>query len=600
MSREGEAEAGQLAAEAAVRSLRNCPDGVLILDRAGRVQFANRSAVALFDGGGDTPLAGALWSALWDKPDQSAAEAALKSVARGATSRFIAALRRAPAAVRRLDTLVSPDCDGSGAPSGALVICRDVTDLEAARLATEARERAAAEEATRLRSVAAMLSLTSWETDYRRNLVRRGDALGVREIPLDVLMNRYSPETRAQIWEGMERAGLSGEPYREDVQYTREDGVRGWFRNFCEPIFEGGECVGLRGAAMDISEEVAAQEAIKRAEQRLQLAIELAGMEVFELDFERQSLMQSGSWKTILRDPLREEDVWPDPFQTVDPRDQARVRAAWTEALETRTPFRSEFRVHGRDGQEAWVYCAAEIQQEDERPKRVVAALLDITERKRHELEILQTMAKMREHEAQQKLLLDELNHRVKNTLSAVQSIAVQTLGGGLDLPEARELFIARLLALSATHNLLVKQAWTSASFRELVEIALKPYGHAWRYAGADLRLDPNYAVSLGMALHELATNAIKHGAWRASGHVNIVTTVEAGRAQISWQESGGPPVSLPTRRGFGSRLLQRGVPGELGGSAALEFPPEGLVYRIQTALTARLGVASCEGGSAS
>lgn len=130
---------------------------------------------------------------------------------------------------------------------------------------------------------------------------------------------------------------------------------------------------------------------------------------------------------------------------------------------------------------------------------------------------MLQTMAQMREHEAHQKLLLDELNHRVKNTLASVQSMAMQTLGGGRDLLQARDLFVDRLLALSNTHNLLVKDTWAGASFREIVTMTLKPYGRAWCYGGPDFRLDPNFAVTLGMAVHELATNAIKHGAWRGA-----------------------------------------------------------------------------------
>ena len=111
-----------------------------------------------------------------------------------------------------------------------------------------------------------------------------------------------------------------------------------------------------------------------------------------------------------------------------------------------------------REGQEAWVYCVAEVFRDVDRPHRVVVATMDITARKQHELEILQTMEQMREHELRQKLLLDELNHRVKNTLASVQSVAVQTLANAREPREARDLFIERLMALSTTHDLLVKQ----------------------------------------------------------------------------------------------------------------------------------------------
>jgi len=315
-------------------------------------------------------------------------------------------------------------------------------------------------------------------------------------------------------------------------------------------------------------------------------------MEVFELDFDHKVLIRADTSAAPRRSPMPGKDLWPNPLEVVDPRDKERVRAEWERAVRTGSPFRCEFRLETPEGEEAWVYCVAEVFSDVDRPKRVVAATMDITARKRHELEILHTMEQMREHEARQKLLLDELNHRVKNTLASVQSVAVQTLANAREPGEARDLFIERLMALSTTHDLLVKHAWTSASFRELVEATLRPYGHAWRHAGPDLRLDPNYAVSLGMAVHELATNAIKHGAWRSGGHVEIVTEADAGEVRIIWRESGGPPVSPPARGGFGARLLQRGVAAELGGKVVMDFAPQGLVCSIAAPASARLRLA--------
>jgi two-component sensor histidine kinase len=387
----------------------------------------------------------------------------------------------------------------------------------------------------------------------------------------------------------IERARLHGEPFKVDTPVTRHDGSRGWVRQFGEPIFEDGVCVGIHGAGMDISDEMEAREAIERAEQRLNLAVQLAGMEVYELDFDRRLVSQVGPSSKIFEVQVSDEHLWPNPMDQVAPQDRARVRAAWEKAEATQTPFRCEYRVNGPDGREIWVYGVAEVVREGERPRRVVTAIIDITDRKRRELETLQTMAQMREHEERQKLLLDELNHRVKNTLAAVQSVAVQTLTDARDPQEGRDLFIERLFALSSTHDLLVTHAWTSTSFRELVAAALKPYGKACHYEGPDLRLDPNFAVSLGMALHELATNALKHGAWRSDGQVNIATAVEGSKVRIHWRESGGLPVSSPTRRGFGSRLLQRGVAAELGGKVTLDFQPQGLVCSILAPTSDRL-----------
>jgi two-component sensor histidine kinase len=204
----------------------------------------------------------------------------------------------------------------------------------------------------------------------------------------------------------------------------------------------------------------------------------------------------------------------------------------------------------------------------------------------------MDTMVEMREHEARQKLLLDELNHRVKNSLTAVQSIAAQTFADAQEVRPAHDLFVERLMALSTTHNLLVQHEWGGARFQELVHATLKPYGRPYACAGPDLQLDPNLAVSLGMALHELATNALKHGAWRGAGRISVTVIEEpAARVRIVWRESGGPPVRAPARRGFGSRLLERGVAGEVGGDVSLDFTREGLVCAIRAPLNARMQV---------
>lgn len=594
----GNSVSSQFSADGFLRSaLENSPDGVLILDLAGAVQFVNPTGVRML-GRDKAALLGAGWITLWAEPDRLVARAALESAARGEdTPRFAAPAPPAAGRARRLDNILSPLRDDTGATVAVLVTLRDVTDLEAARLAAEARERAAAQEASVLRSVAEMAYLTSWDLDFRTNISRVGEA-GVQamhggpehsELTTEQGLAMYKPEDQVRIRNLLERARLYGEPFRFDAAVTRHDGTPGWVREFGEPIYEDGVCVGIRGAGMDVSDEMAAQENIRSAQQRLDLAVRLAGMEVYELDFDRRIVIHEGPSISIFESPPRFENLWPEPFDAVDSPDHARIRAEWIRAKESHTPFRSEFRVRLAGGRELWVYCVAEIVHEGGRPRRLVGAIMDITERKRSELETLQAMAQMRAHEERQKLLLDELNHRVKNTLTAVQSVALQTLTDVRAPLEARDLFIERLLALSNTHNLLVKRAWASASFRELTETALKPYGKTYSYDGPDLRVDPNFAVSLGMALHELATNALKHGSWRADGQVKIVTAVDDADVRILWRESGGPPVSAPTRRGFGSRLLQRGVAGELGGTVVLDFASDGLICKIQAPLSARL-----------
>jgi two-component sensor histidine kinase len=193
--------------------------------------------------------------------------------------------------------------------------------------------------------------------------------------------------------------------------------------------------------------------------------------------------------------------------------------------------------------------------------------------------------------EQHQLLLINELNHRVKNTLASVQGIAFQTLRGEVSLAEARARFEARLMALSAAHNLLTEETWGGASLERVVSDAIEHLaGEAGRFdvAGEPLRLAPRAALALAMALHELGTNAAKYGALSVEGgRVSIAWTQSGDRLQLQWSETGGPPVVPPTRRGFGSRLIERGLAADLGGVASLRFDPGGLRCDIRASLAA-------------
>lgn len=189
--------------------------------------------------------------------------------------------------------------------------------------------------------------------------------------------------------------------------------------------------------------------------------------------------------------------------------------------------------------------------------------------------------------EARQKLLLDELNHRVKNTLATVQSIAAQSLRQTGDVESVRRNFEDRLIALSHAHNLLTRDAWRGANLAELAEIELRPYAGADRsrieIVGPAVWLSPNTAVAMSMALHELTTNAVKYGALsNPTGHVSLEWTLsdagaEQERLTLIWEEQGGPPVAPPKRRGFGSRLIVGGLAHQLDGEVQLTFPVEGV-----------------------
>ncbi|PZQ63539.1 MAG: hypothetical protein DI570_08690 [Phenylobacterium zucineum] len=591
---------GRFASDSLFRSaLESSPDCVKILDLSGQIQFVNRNGVVLMEAGDASALLGREWLHLWGDAEQPAVAVALRRAARGETQRITGPALTFKGAVRYFDNVIAPLLDDDGGPVALLVTSRDVTELEAARRKAEDRERRAEHQAAVLRSAGELAKLGGWESNFRTGRVHRSEQAvrtlggGPADLPLDAAALIYDADDRPRIGELLRKARKHGERIIFEARITRYDGVRVWIRVFGEAHYENGECVGLRGACMDISEEKAAEETIRRAEQRLILALQMAGMHVYELDFDHQRLTHHGSDDSVFDATPSFGDLWPDLENIVAAVDRDRVAAEWDAARDLDAPFQSEFRVNRADGREVWAYAVAEtIRDETGAPRRLIGALKDITERKRDELRTHATMSQMREHESRQKLLLDELNHRVKNTLAAVQSVAVQTLRDEGDLTGARDLFIERLLALSSTHNLLVRRAWDSACLHELSETTLRPYGRPYSVSGPDLQLDPNFAVSLGMALHELATNALKHGAWRGAGRVDV-EVVEHARGDISltWRETGGAVVTPPTRRGFGSRLLERGVARELGGKVTMDFAPTGLVCAIQVPASDRLKV---------
>lgn len=202
-------------------------------------------------------------------------------------------------------------------------------------------------------------------------------------------------------------------------------------------------------------------------------------------------------------------------------------------------------------------------------------------------------IAERRYAELQQKLLMDELNHRVRNTLAIVMAIANQTLRHSSSSAQFRTDFEARVTALSAAHNLLTASNWEGATLRDIVESALKPYAdpaHArYRIDGEGIRVGPKYAVSLLMVFHELATNAAKYGALsNGHGHIEaswaLTQPPMAPALDIEWREVGGPPVKPRRRRGFGSRLID-GLSAETGGNVALKFERDGVTCSIEVPL---------------
>jgi PAS domain S-box-containing protein len=323
--------------------------------------------------------------------------------------------------------------------------------------------------------------------------------------------------------------------------------------------------------------------ALRLSEERYRLATEAFQGAVFDFDVARNRSERTPRHQEILGEvpgaiPTTKEG-WHDRIHPEDRPVFQRARRSMFE--DGAQQYEAEYRVRHRNGSWVWVWHRA-LAMRDEKGavRRVVGAILDITAR-RHAEEHL-------------KLLVNELNHRVKNTLATVQSIAIQTLRGARTVEEARGAFEARLIALSNAHNILTRENWEGADLHSIVAEALDPFRSRWadRFAveGPEVWVNPANAVSIAMGLHELATNAVKYGSLsNDSGRVRVawVVEMEAGRPRVrlAWGETGGPPVVPPLRRGFGSRLIERSLAADLGGEARLEYRAEGVVCTLTWAL---------------
>ncbi|GBU19256.1 MULTISPECIES: HWE histidine kinase domain-containing protein [Methylobacterium] len=265
----------------------------------------------------------------------------------------------------------------------------------------------------------------------------------------------------------------------------------------------------------------------------------------------------------------------------VHPDDVESFSTAFSEAFSARLPFRCEVRVVDRNGAVRWLRCEGVPRLDDAGTfLGYTGCNVDITDAKL-----------AAEH---QLLLIHELNHRVKNTLATVQSIAGQSLRRleGEDARAARAAFEARLLALARVHDVLTRESWEGAELGTVVADAVRPLDAAedqpsrFRISGPALRLPPRLALSIAMALHELGTNAVKYGALcQEGGTVEIGWRVSRGdetRLSLRWTERGGPPVVPPTRTGFGSRLIERSLARELAGDVQLLYEPEGVICTIE------------------
>jgi PAS domain S-box-containing protein len=326
-----------------------------------------------------------------------------------------------------------------------------------------------------------------------------------------------------------------------------------------------------------------------RAQVKLGLAMEAAKLGEIVFDLSAGVIAHTPGFAILLGCPSDCTLSLDDVRERYHPDSRSDVLAFDTARTGPGEYFEVEHRVIRLDGSECWLACRGHVSRDSSgEPVEITSVYMDVTERKFAE--------------ERQQLLLEELNHRVKNTLATVLSISMQTRRNAETLDSFSEAFEGRITALAGAHDLLTRNAWEGATLGEVVSRTLAPYanddgGERVVSAGPLVRLGPNAAVTLNMAFHELATNAAKYGALSTDGgrldvKWSVDRSVTPARVEIAWIERGGPSVEPPDHQGFGSRLVEQGLCRELEGEVSLRYHPDGVRCQIRLPESAKLSPA--------
>lgn len=402
--------------------------------------------------------------------------------------------------------------------------------------------------------------------------------------PLDQIVGRRISEVMPPAAYALNGPRLKRALAGEEVEYRQEAPYPSGMRHVHVRLIPDLTEAGVRGVfalVIDETERLRAEAVAAESERRLAaIAANLPSAMVYqmtaEVDGTRRFTFVADTCEALNGVPAAEALADSGAlYGLIHPDDLPGMIAAEADAIAADAPFDHTVRFRRPDGAIRWhrIVSASRLARDGSRVWDGVQ--IDVTDSKRAE--------------ARQQVLVNELNHRVKNTLATVQSLAAQTARVHADPAAFMTSFTGRLMALSRAQNLLTREDWRGASLGDVVGAALEPYGaERIRADGASLLLSPEAAVSFSLALHELATNAAKYGALNApGGQVAVTWSVDDGVATLRWTERGGPPAPEPAERGFGSRLIERTLSHDLDGRAEFLWSDEGLQVRLAAPLPA-------------
>ena len=546
------------------------PDCVKLVEPDGTVRFLNKTGYALMEIDSGSALLGKRWSDLWPKDMSATIESALETARAGGSVRFDGICPTAKGTVKWWDVVVTLIRREGGEIDCFLCVSRDITAWKAAEESltlSEQRFRALADNMAQFAWMAYPSGYVFWHNQ------RWLDYTGVNAVDAtgsgwqQVIHPEYAERVVRQLSLALEQ----GEMWQDTYPIRGADGEYRWFLSSAMPLRnEQGNVVLWCGTDTDVTEQ-------RRTSLRLmtkQRVIELSHEALLVWDVEEGIILFNRGCEELYGH--KKSDAL---GKTAADLLKTRYPLSWDalmEQLAADGTWSGEVRQSSSDGREIWVDSRLELIRTGGR-KFVCETNRDISER--------------RKADEVRNLLVGELNHRVKNTLAIVQSIAAQTGRTSATINQFIGRFNGRVQSLSSAHHVLTEAHWSGASLRELVtsQIAVSA-GELQNIdiTGVDVFVPPQTSLQMTLMLHELTTNALKHGSLsRPQGRVAISWTIEPSpmpRIILVWTERGGPPVTPPVARGFGTLLLERS--GKLPHlKASLEFDPKGVVCRIEADL---------------